>query len=284
MIHNEVLRQCDTLDGVKDGIIEDSSLCIFRPEALLCANGNTTNCLNASQVDIVNRIYSPFYGTDGQLIFPAMQPGNELAAAEGLYSGTPWQLSQDWYRYVLLNDSSWNQATFNLADAMLADEINPSNIRTWPTTLQPFSSRGGKILTFHGGQDQQITSYNSPRFYNHLARGTDASSSDLDEYYRFFRISGMGHCGSGPGAWAFGQLGGVPTASVPFEPQNNALAAIVQWVEAGEAPETMLGTKFVDDNPENGISFQRRHCRYPRRNTYMGGNASNPNSWQCKYV
>ncbi|KAL9076013.1 MAG: hypothetical protein Q9157_003815, partial [Trypethelium eluteriae] len=259
-IHTEVLRQCDTLDGVQDGIIEDSSLCHFRPEALLCSNGTTANCLSPAQVDIVNNIYSPFYGSDGKLIFPAMQPGNELLAASGLYSGMPWPLSQDWYRYVLLNQSDWDQATFDLADAMLADEINPSNIRTWPTTLEPFSSRGGKILTFHGGQDQQITSYNSPRLYNHLASGRDASSTQLDEFYRFFRISGMGHCEGGPGAWAFGQLGGSPAVGVPYEPSSNALAAIVDWVEKDEAPETMTGTKFVNDDPTMGISFQRNHC------------------------
>lgn len=95
VIHQEVLNQCDTIDGVKDGIIEDSSLCVFRPEALLCADGkNSTECLTPAQVDIVNKIYSPLYGSDGKLIYPAMQPGNEIAASAGLYAGVPWPLSQ----------------------------------------------------------------------------------------------------------------------------------------------------------------------------------------------
>jgi feruloyl esterase len=284
-IHDEVLRQCDTIDGVKDGIIEDASLCHFRPEAIKCVDGlNTSQCLNTAQVDIVNKIYSPLYSTDGTLMYPAMQPGNELGARSGLYNGLPWSLSQDWYRYVLLNDSTWDASTFNLSTAMLADKINPSNIRTFPTTLAPFSETGGKLITFHGGQDQQISSFQGVRFYNHLERGMSATSSSLDDFFRFFRISGMFHCSSGPGAWAFGQGGGAPANGIGFEPEGNVLAAMVDWVENGRAPEVILGTKFNDDVVGKGIALQRRHCRYPRRNTYLGGNASEPGSWECRYV
>ncbi|KAF2101984.1 tannase and feruloyl esterase [Rhizodiscina lignyota] len=282
IIHQEILNQCDTLDHVEDGIIEDPSLCIFRPEALLCSNAKKSNCLNPAQVDIVNRIYSPLYGSDGKLIFPAMQPGNELVARSALYSGTPWQLSQDWYRYVLLNDSTWDQFTFNLADAMLADEINPSDIRTWPSTLAPFAERGGKIITYHGQQDNQISCFNSNRFYNHLSTGMSASSRDMDSFYRFFRISGMFHCNTGPGAWVFGQSGNAPSAGIGFHPKSNALAALVDWVENGNAPITMEGTKFVNDDPKQGVMFRRKHCRYPLRNTYKGGDASNPSNWECR--
>lgn len=167
---------------------------------------------------------------------------------------------------------------------MLADEINPSNIRTFPTTLSPFAEKGGKLINYHGGQDQQITSFETVRFYNHLARGMSASSADLDKFYRFFRISGMGHCNSGPGAWVFGQAGGAPSTGIDFEPEGNVLAAMVAWVEKGHAPDTMMGTKFVNDDPKQGIAFQRRHCRYPRRNTYVGGNYTDPSSWECRYI
>ena len=103
VIHDEVLRQCDTIDGVKDGIIEDPTLCVFRPEELICADGkNASECLTPKQVEIVNKIYSPFYGTKGELLFPAFQPGNELLASTGLFSGTPWLYSQ------VLNSSTDN--------------------------------------------------------------------------------------------------------------------------------------------------------------------------------
>ena len=89
----------------------------------------------------------------------------------------------------------------------------------------------------------------------------DASSADLDTFYRFFRISGMFHCNSGPGAWVLGQGGGAPSEGIGFKPESNVLAALVQWVEDGVAPETIEGTKFVDDVVKSGVSFTRRHCR-----------------------
>ncbi|PVI01103.1 tannase and feruloyl esterase [Periconia macrospinosa] len=288
VIHAEVLRQCDGIDGVEDGILEDPSLCSFEPEKLLCSEGerrtNTATCLTRNQIAIVRKIYSPFYSSTGNLIYPAMQPGNELRANTGLYSGNPWQPSVDWYRYGLLNDSTWDPATFDLSAAVLANKINPSGIRTFPTSLARFKEKGGKLIMYHGGQDHQITSFQGVRFYEHLAQGMNADSGALDEFYRFFRISGMFHCNSGPGAWAFGQGGGAPSAGVEFEREGNVLRAIVDWVENGVAPDTITGTKFVDDVVAKGVQFKRRHCRYPMRNVYVGGNATEVESWECRVV
>ena len=94
LIHEEILTQCDGIDGLEDGIIEDPNLCHFRPEALLCANQTATVCLTASQVEVVRRIFSPFYGQRGKLIYPAMQPGSEILAAEKLYAGKPFSNSE----------------------------------------------------------------------------------------------------------------------------------------------------------------------------------------------
>lgn len=94
LIHDEVLNQCDGLDGATDGIIEDPNLCSFRPEALLCKGNSSTNCLTSTQVKKVREIFSPFYGEAGNLIFPAMQPGSEVLAAENLYAGKPFSYSQ----------------------------------------------------------------------------------------------------------------------------------------------------------------------------------------------
>lgn len=94
LIHGEVLNQCDGLDGVFDGIIEDPDLCNFRPEALLCKKNTSTNCLTAAQVEIVRQIFSPLYGENGTLIYPAMQPGSEILASQNLYAGKPFSYSK----------------------------------------------------------------------------------------------------------------------------------------------------------------------------------------------
>ena len=94
LIHDEILNQCDGLDGVNDGIIEDPNLCNFRPEALLCTKTTSTNCLTSTQVEMVRKLFSPLYGENGSLIYPAMQPGSEIMAAKGLYAGKPFSYSE----------------------------------------------------------------------------------------------------------------------------------------------------------------------------------------------
>jgi len=79
-IHADILKQCDTLDGAADGILEDPSLCTYRPEGLLCAPSatNTTSWLTAPQISTVHKIFSPTYGPDGSpsLILACSQAAN----------------------------------------------------------------------------------------------------------------------------------------------------------------------------------------------------------------
>jgi feruloyl esterase len=103
LIHQEVLKQCDGIDGAVDGIIEDPLLCQFRPEALQCAPGvtNSSSCLTSAQVGAVRAAFTDFYGVDGKLIYPRMQPGSELTAQYVYYTSGPFPYSVDWFRYVV---------------------------------------------------------------------------------------------------------------------------------------------------------------------------------------
>lgn len=94
LIHDEVLRQCDDIDGVNDGVIEHPSLCNFRPKALICTPDRMINCLTPIQVETVRRIFSPMRSKDGRTMYPAMQPGSEVSAARGLYSGRSFRYSE----------------------------------------------------------------------------------------------------------------------------------------------------------------------------------------------
>ncbi|KAF5343607.1 hypothetical protein D9758_015433 [Tetrapyrgos nigripes] len=100
----------------------------------------------------------------------------------------------------------------------------------------------------------------------------DLSNSQMDDFYRHFRISGMFHCFTGPGAWSVGQglFGDTSPASDFMDPEKNILMAIVRWVEEGTAPETIEGMKFVNDTNSLGVEFLRKYCKFPLRNTYDG--------------
>ncbi|OCK84761.1 tannase and feruloyl esterase [Lepidopterella palustris CBS 459.81] len=147
--HREILRQCDGIDGVLDGILEDSDL--------------------------------PLYGEQGQLIYPGLQHGGEVMAVSGLLAGKPFSYSSDWFKYVVYSNPGWDALTWTIHDATVAEALNPPSIWTWPESLSHFRDRGGKLIVYHGGQDNQITALNTERFYNHLSVGMGSPAACLDE-------------------------------------------------------------------------------------------------------
>ncbi|KAH7367852.1 feruloyl esterase B [Plectosphaerella cucumerina] len=278
LIHDEVLRQCDAIDGVADGIIEIPNKCHFDPSTLFCGGeSDKTQCLNAAQVQQLEKIYAPYTYPDGELIFPRMNPGNEKKAIERLLSGQPFPHSVEWFRYVVLSDPTWQAEDYDFDLVRRAEHLNPFNIRTYPRHLPAFKRRGGKLITYHGGQDHQVTQFNTERFVQRMADSDDK----LGDWHRYFPISGMFHCSTGPGAWAFGQGGGAPAAGVGFDPGRNVLSAIVAWVEQGKAPETLRGTRFVDDAVALGVDIERDHCAWPREQTFLGSDHKEASSWKC---
>ncbi|KAJ2977680.1 hypothetical protein NUW58_g7736 [Xylaria curta] len=258
-IHNEVLRQCDYIDGVEDGIIEDPILCHVDTERLLCGydNSTSTDCLSAAQVKRVKAIFDDYLWPNGTLLYPRVNPGGELLAADGLYSGKAYGPSADWFKFAILGQPAWDPATYTMNDALLAVQKNPADIDTWPSSLTAFQNHGGKILAYHGQQDQQISSLNSVRFWKKLASEVGDDLDKMDAYFRLFRIPGMNHCGGG-------------------------LCLDFDWVEKGIGPAEIVGTKFVGDSVDAGIMYQHRHCRYPYRSTYSGdGDHLDMASWHC---
>lgn len=121
----------------------------------------------------------------------------------------------------------------------------------------------------------------SSRFRVNFGADFNADFGELDAFFRLFRVPGMFHCNSGPGAWVLGQGGSGAAAGIQFTPEQNVLAALVAWVEEGKAPETIGGVKFMNDTVGSGVAMGRRHCRYPYRHTYTGGNSTIASSWTC---
>ncbi|KAK4495323.1 hypothetical protein PRZ48_013654 [Zasmidium cellare] len=286
LIHADILEQCDALDGAADGILEDPTLCRYKPIALQCPSNatNTSTCLTAPQVVTVQRIFEDYYGKNGALIYPRMQPGSELVASNVIYTGQPFPYTEDFFRYAILNDPTWNASTLDAETAAYAAALNPFNIETWKGDLSAFRNRGGKIIHFHGLRDGIITSENSPRYYEHVARSMELAPSELDSFYRFFRIGGMEHCSGGDGAWSIGQEAVEGLDQVGQDAQANVLRRLIEWVEEGEAkaPETVTGVKYVNDTVGLGVEFVRRHCKYPLRNVCRDAERhQDPEAWEC---
>ncbi|KAJ7770430.1 tannase and feruloyl esterase [Mycena metata] len=261
VISAEILQQCDGVDGVLDGIISEPDLCVFRPERLLCTSGRTLDsCLTPPQVAALHKIYSPVHGRHGDLVYPRFDPGAEGdPLALDLFSGQLSFTFQDWLRYAVLNDTEFDFSNYGFDELELMDAINPGGIATWNGNFSAFRDRGGKFLTYHGRSDPLIPSGNSKRMYNLLAYTLRAPASALDAFYRLFLIPGMGHCIGGPGATRFGQ---VSHANALNASSHNILLALVDWVEGGVAPDTIIGTA------QDGAT--RAHCRYPQESVWNG--------------
>jgi feruloyl esterase len=285
LVQTQIEEECDeALDGVADGIIEDPTICSFNSSALDCSVNNATNCLSSKQIETVNSVFTPLTVGDS-LRYPSLLPGSQVDAFTlGQLSGSVQGIARDFFQAVH-NDSSFDVTAVDSDDYDLALSLDaqmgyPSSFNA---DLSSFRDAGGKLLLYHGLSDPLTSGANSQRYYLNVASQLSASASDLDAFFRYFRISGMAHCGvggiQGAGAWMFGQSKAAKGA------ETNIVDRLVDWVENDNAPDTLEGTKFVGDKQADGISFTRRHCRFPYRTTYSGsGDGSDPDSWTCEFI
>lgn len=287
LVQSQIEEECDeALDGVADGIIEDPTICNFNASALNCANNDDSRCLSATQVNTVENVFSPLFNSDGSLLYPALLPGSQVDAYRlGQLSGNVQGIARDFYRGGVYNDSSFDVTTVGQDDYRNA--LNLDARHGYPSSfnadLSGFRYFGRKMIMYHGMADPLTSGANTQRYYLKVANQLGIDNNEMDEFLRYFRISGMAHCGvggiSGAGAWMFGQNGAASDAN------NNIVNNLVDWVENGNAPDTLEGTKFWWDEPANGIQFTRNHCRFPYRNTHSGnGDGTNPDEWNCELI
>lgn len=87
-------------------------------------------------------------------------------------------------------------------------------------------------------------------------------------------IPGMTHCAGGTGPDGFGRANQVDDSlgswllgggrSVKFDKKHDALLALMEWVEKGSVPTSLVGAKYVNNNSSQGVEFTRLLCPYPQ--------------------
>ncbi|KAF2865748.1 putative feruloyl esterase B-2 [Massariosphaeria phaeospora] len=284
LVQTEVLKQCDGLDGAHDGIVEDVRACQPDLTRLLCTTTSSprASCLTAPQLSTITTLFSPLTTANGTLIHAGPSHSFEPSLTTVLTSPLVFTYLNDWFRGVVYSDRSWSAATFSPADAEAVLTHDRFDAQSSSPDLSAFRARGGKLLHWHGQADSVLPISMSDRHYARVGAALNASVAELDDFYRYFRISGMDHCFGGPGASFLGQTAGMVAGD---DAEDNLLTRIVAWVEGGEAgaPETVRGTKFVDDSVEAGVKFTRRHCKFPRVNVYRGEEVDgrDEEGWAC---
>ena len=202
LIQAAVVKQCDALDGVVDGLVSDPSRCNFHPEVLACGavGTNSSTCLNPAQIANLHRIYTPWWEANNTFIYNGLSPGGETGYTF-LFNGATPQFGIDFYRHAIVNDTEWDYSTINGSTIALADAINPGGINAYDPDLRPFQNAGGKVLEYHGYQDQVIPSRASGTWYDkvHEFYSGLGETQDIADFYRLFMVPGMRHCTGGDG-------------------------------------------------------------------------------------
>jgi feruloyl esterase len=99
------------------------------------------------------------------------------------------------------------------------------------------------------------------------------------DFYRLFLAPGVLHCGFGPGPHAFGNLG--PRG--PADAEHDTLLALERWVEEGVAPNSIIATKYVSDDPKKGVQMTRPLCPHPQTAQWKGsGDTNDHRSFECR--
>ncbi|KAI8630676.1 tannase and feruloyl esterase [Xylariaceae sp. FL1651] len=282
------IKAFDPLDGITNGIIDEPTKYRFDPETLVCGGGvlNASVCLTPQQVASVRKAYEPIANSAGQIVYPAFELGSVTNVFSANQKNGTAQLSytilQDFWRGAVYNDSSWTPENFTEVDMDFALRINPGGVNAGETDLSKFYKKGGRILSYHGRSDETVTSALSKRFYSGVQSSMNLTLEEIHSFYRLFFIPGMHHCSGGIGAWSIGNANAYPWDQELFDPQHNALSALMRWVEDGQAPDTIVGTKYQNDVVGGQITAQRSYCPYPQVSRWDGkNNASLSSSWTC---
>lgn len=260
LIEAAVLNECDQIDGLKDGIVDDPRKCKFDPAVLACKAGqDEAQCLTPPQLEAVTKIYAKPYNKSGQT-----------------YYDFPTDLTSesDWARSIVPERGSAD-LTFSLTGAMtglryMVFEDNPGPTYDWmkfdylaekpklaamskildpdSPDLKAFKARGGKIMIVHGWSDAMVSASMTIDWFEKMRAymgGADATAGFAQLYVAPTLYHGSG--GRGP---------------YVFDTQT----ALEKWVEEGIVPEQIV----LEDEPGREPFRTRPLYPYPAISKYQG--------------
>jgi hypothetical protein len=266
-----VVKACDARDGVTDGIISDPGDCHWNADQLIGVN---TPCgtITATDAAVMNKIWQGPVTTSGRPLWYGLERGASLAGlaatttTNGVTTPSPFPITVGWLGTWLQRNPNWDWTTLTYAqfDKLFVQSVREfsSTIATDDPDLGAFRDHGGKILIWHGLADQLIFPQGTIQYYQRVQRAMGGPAR-TDSFARLFLAPGAQHCGSAVGP-------------APADP----LAAMVKWVEHGQAPHSILAT--VTDPATGAVTLSRPLCAYPLVARYTGqGSTSQAQNFIC---
>ena len=253
-INDAAVQACDGLDGMVDGVLARPDLCKFQASSVVgvefkddcIGGGGGVGKVTATGAKIMQRFIEGIYATNGEKVssgFPwgtavwsQMSHGNsKLDEMTGQRTFNPFVLPNQWVNDLLfdgLKEVDYSRLTVDDVQALSIQSRLRYDYAMEPRSdLSAFKKRGGKLLTYHGIEDEIIPVYNSLQKYAHVRetmfpRDTTAVSIEkMQEFWRLFLLPGVQHCNPHEGS-----LGPKSTT---------AYRQVVRWVEDGIAPDRL---------------------------------------------
>lgn len=200
MMAAEVMKQCDALDGVTDGIISAPDLCTPDYTTLLCSapGANLTACLTKPQIATANKLYSDYVSSStGEFLYPGLSPGAEDQWYLLINQTNTSPYGINYIRDFLYSDPNWSWTSYNDSVLEYAIEKNPGNASADSYDLSEFRDRQGKMIIYHGLADGLVPPKGSDLYYLQVAETmAEGNVTEIQDFFRYFQVPGMGHCWS----------------------------------------------------------------------------------------
>ncbi|MFE4453281.1 tannase/feruloyl esterase family alpha/beta hydrolase [Streptomyces sp. NPDC056796] len=269
------VKACDSLDGARDGLVNDPERCDFDPRRLIgtkvvCDGKELT--ITAADAAVVRKIWDGPRTPSGKKLWSGVPVGADLKGlagttepdADGTVQGAPFQVPALWVQLWLEKDPSFDLSTITYSRFTQLFKQSQAEydkvIGTDDPDLSAFRRSGGKLLTWHGSADPFIPTQGTVEYRKQVEREMGGAKR-VDDFYRLFLAPGTDHCG----------LNGTDGSA-------DGLAALTTWVEHGKAPRTLPAT-LVD---ASGRQVGRDLCAYPQVLRYKGhGDTSAATSFTC---
>jgi hypothetical protein len=266
---NAAVAACDDLDGVVDGVLTDPWACTYGAEDLVsddCTASDNT-CLTVTEAAAINKIwYGPTNEKGNKRLWYGEVRGTDLSALAG---PDPFQVAIEQPRYWVYFDPAWDWQVLNYSNFKAffdetIDQMAEGGTATDNPDLAAFRDQGGKLILWHGYSDQLIMPEGTIDYYDKVVNKLSGDYQHTQEFARLFMAPGVAHCGYG-----------INTGPLP----QNPFDSVVDWVENGNVPETILAEKTEN----GGVTQTRPLCPYPDVAVYTGqGSTDEAANFECK--
>lgn len=161
------------------------------------------------------------------------------------------------------------EALSNAFDRGVALQGAFSDIDANNPDLSAFKARGGKMIHYHGIDDEAIMVQGSIDYYDKVVARMGGLAA-TQGFYRFYLVPAMGH---GFGGYHNGSAN--PDAAPPLPKRDVLFGALRDWVEQGTPPDTLLASSTA---PAKSMPL----CPYPKKIAFQGGDPLVAASYACR--